>query len=171
MKDEINHPFEGMIEHAEHLRDNKMYDESIRECQSAVNWAVDNGLLKEELQARNILASIYMSKGDVQEMLSQLGTVISTARDNDMKYCDAYTESLFQYACYLTRLQPVPPQLFSTMEELIEVRSSMVDDENDSDLQSYRSMLDALKRVYKRKKSLRKTRRHTYTKIVGKVEE
>lgn len=169
IKDDINHKFEELIGLAKQLFEDGKYEDAITKCLSAAELAERGDLFKEVMQVRNLLASVYRSNDDVSGMACEYFNVICIGRVHGLRYSDEYTEALFHYAVFLTRLQPVPPNLFTTMEELIEVRGMMVDDENDSDLQSYREMLETLRRVYKRKKRLRKVRGYTYTKILGKV--
>lgn len=165
-EDNTGQIFEMTIDHTEHFQNMKMYDDAIKECIAAVEWAVDNNSVIKEMQARNLLASLYWSKEDVPKMISQYDTVINIAREHGLIFSEEYIYALFHFSLFLTRVQPVPLQLFSMMKELIEIRSKMVDDENDRDLQSYQALLDSLNMVYKRKKRLRKVKKYVYTKIV-----
>lgn len=119
------------------------------------------------MRARNLLASLYWSKEELNETLAQYGKVVSIGREHDLRYTDEYVQAIYHAVVILTRIQPPPPAMFSLAKELVEVHSSMVEDENDKDLQDYKMILETLNRVYKRKHRLRKQKEYVYTKIVG----
>ena len=160
--------YERLIVLTEHLRDEKNLDEAITECSAAVKWAIDNNSLTKEMQALNLLASLYWSKNDLNEALAQYGKVAGIGREHDLRYSDEYVHSIYHAVVILTRIQPPPPAMFSLAEELVEVRGKMVDnDGNDKELQDYKMILETLNRVYKRKHRLRRQKEYVYTEIVG----
>lgn len=163
-----NNEYDSLISYSEQLRDEHKIDEAIVECSAAVDWAVRNGELSKEMRARNLLASLYWSKDDFNNVLTHYGEVINIGREHDMKYTNEYIQALLRIVAFLTRIQPPPPQLFSFANELVEVRSRMVDgDENDKELQDYRMIQESLKRTYRRRHHLRKKKEYVYTEIVG----
>lgn len=160
--------YERLVALVEQFRNEKNVDEAITECSAAVKWAINNNSLPKEMQARNLLASLYWSKNDVSEALVQYGKVVGIGREHELRYTDEYVQAIYHTVVILTRIQPPPPAMFSLAEELVEVRGKMVDnDGNDRDLQDYKMILETLKRVYKRKHRLRKQKEYVYTEIVG----
>lgn len=163
-----NHEYKALVSHAEQLQVDGKIDEAIAKCVTAVKWAETNISPKKEMQARNLLASLYWSKNDVSEALVQYGKVVGIGGEHDLRYTDEYVHAIYHTVVILTRIQPPPPAMFSLSEELVEVRGKMVDnDGNDKDLQDYKMILETLKRVYKRKHRLRKQKEYVYTEIVG----
>ena len=162
--------YERLMALAEHLRDEKNVDEAITECSAAVELAINDNSLTKEMQARNLLASLYWSKEELSETLSQYGKVVGIGREHELRYADEYVQAIYHAVVILTRIQPPPPAMFSLAEELVEVRSKMVDnDEYDKDLQDYKMILETLNRVYKRKHRLRRKKDYVYTEIAGIV--
>lgn len=154
---------------AERLRNEGNVDKAIEECIVATEWAVKNNSFEREMQARNLLASLYWSKEALCEALSQYGKVIGIGRKCGIIQNKVYTEALYHTVVILTRIQPPPPQMFLLAEELVKVRSSIANDENDKELQDYKLILDTLKKVYKRRHRLRKPKEYTITIIIGTV--
>ena len=166
--DDNSNRYDDRIRQIEQLRDKNKIDEAIFECSNAVEWALKNGDILKELQARNMLASLYWKKNDLKETLSQYSIVISKSVEHNQRYTDENIHALFHAVVILTRIQPPPPQLFSLANELVEVRSKMVNgDENDKELQEYKMILESLKRTYRRRHHLRKPQKYVYTEIVG----
>lgn len=162
------HEYETLINHAEQLRAEGQVDDAIAECSVAVEYAVKNSLFNKEMQARNLWASLFLSKNDMSEVLVQYGKVVGIGREHELIYTDEYVQALYHAVVILTRIQPPPPAMFSLAEELVEVRSKMVDnDGNDKELQDYKMILETLNRVYKRKHRLRRQKEYVYTEIVG----
>lgn len=153
----IYNEYNELIGHAELLRDGSKIDEAVLVCSAAVEWAVDKGILKKEMQARNLLASLYRLNHDYNEMLVQYDKVISIAREHNLRYTDECTHALVRMVLFLSSVQPTPSLslLFSLADELVEVRGKMVNDENDKELQDYKMIRDTLKRTYKRRHRLR----------------
>lgn len=164
---EIISEYERLMGFARCLRDERNVDKAIVECCAAVESALKNNLFKKEMRARNLLASLYWTTDELNETLAQYGKVVGIGREHDMRYTDEYLHAIYHAVVILSRIQPPPPELFSLAKELVEVRSSMVNDENDKDLQDYKTILETLNRVYKRKHRLRMQKEYEYTKIVG----
>ena len=160
--------YERLMALAEQFRNEKNVDEAITECSAAVKWAINNNSLPKEMQARNLLASFYWSKEELNGTLAQYDKVVGIGREHELRYTDEYVQAIYHAVVILTRIQPPPPAMFSLSEELVEVRGKMVDnDGNDKDLQDYKMILETLKRVYKRKHRLRKQKEYVYTENVG----
>lgn len=160
--------YERLMALVEQFRNEKNVDEAITECSVTVKWAINNNSLPKEMQARNLLASLYWSKEELSETLFQYGKVVGIGREHDLRYTDEYVQAIYHAVVILMRIQPPPPAMLSLAEELVEVRGKMVDnDGNDRDLQDYKMILETLKRVYKRKHRLRKQKEYVYTEIVG----
>lgn len=154
------------------MQDDDKLDEAITKCSSIIEWAKENGSVVEEMKARNVLADIHRCNGDFDEVLPQYSKVLELGRKHNLQFSDEYIHALYHTVVFMTRIQPPPPQMFTLIDELVEVRSQMVDgDENDKDLQDYKKMQEVLKRTYKRKHRLRKQKKYTYTYIVGIVKQ
>lgn len=163
--------YDSSIELAKHLRDKGNIDEAIKEYNRAAEWAVKKESYLLEMQAHNLLASLYWSREDLSETLYQYGKVIGIGRECDIRHTKEYTEAIYHIVVILTRIQPPPPQLFTLAKELVDVRCEMVNDKNDKDFQDYKLILDTLNKVYKRRHRLRKPRKYTFMKIIGVVNE
>ena len=162
--------YELRINEIEQLRIVGRTSEAITECAAAIDRAVKNNSLTEEMKARNVLADIHRCNGVFDEVLPHYSKVIELGRKYNLRFSDEYNHALYHTVVFMTRIQPPPPQMFTLIDELVEVRSQMVDgDENDKDLQDYKKMQEVLKRTYKRKHRLRKQKKYTYTYIVGIV--
>lgn len=110
-----------------------------------------------QMQARNLLADIHRKRGDVNETFSQYGKVIKLGRNHNLQLTDEYVHALYHTVVFLTRIQPSPPQMFTLTDELVEVRSKMVDgDGTDRELQDYKMIQEALRRTYRRRHRLRR---------------
>ena len=152
----------------EQFRNEKRLSEVI----AGIEWAEKNNSLTEEMKARNVLADIHRCNGDFDEVLPHYSKVIELGRKYNLRFSDEYIHALYHTVVFMTRIQPPPPQMFTLLDELVEVRSQMVDgDENDKDLQDYKKMQEVLKRTYKRKHWLRKQKKYKYTYIVGIVKQ
>ncbi|MBO7490643.1 MAG: hypothetical protein J6T88_10230 [Bacteroidales bacterium] len=164
--------YDQLISKAGQFRAKKRIDDAIVECTMAIDWAVKNNSLTEEMKARNVLADIHRCNGDFDEVLPQYSKVLELGRKHNLQFSDEYIHALYHTVVFMTRIQPPPPQMFTLIDELVEVRSQMVDgDENDKDLQDYKKMQEVLKRTYKRKHRLRKQKEYTYNTIVGLVKQ
>lgn len=171
MKFELNIN-EMFIHNVVQMQDDDKLDEAITKCSSIIEWAKENGSVVEEMKARNVLADIHRCNGDFDEVLPQYSKVLELGRKHNLQFSDEYIHALYHTVVFMTRIQPPPPQMFTLIDELVEVRSQMVDgDENDKDLQDYKKMQEVLKRTYKRKHRLRKQKKYTYTYIVGIVKQ
>lgn len=160
--------YDEIIQCVELLKDDGKLDEAILGYSSAIEWANGNRLLKLEMQARNLLADLHRKNGDVDETLSQYGKVIELGREHNLRFTDEYVQALYHTVGVLTHIQPPPPQMFTLADELVAVRSKMVDgDENDIVLQNYKMIQEILKRTYRRKHHLRKTQKAIYTNVVN----
>lgn len=148
------------------------HNEANLEYSLAIKWAKANSSLLMQMKACNVLADIHRCNGDFDEVLPQYSKVLELGRKHNLQFSDEYIHALYHTVVFMTRIQPPPPQMFTLIDELVEVRSQMVDgDENDKDLQDYKKMQEVLKRTYKRKHRLRKQKKYTYTYIVGIVKQ
>lgn len=164
--------YESLAEQIEPFQDLKGVDEAIAECTAAAEWTVDNKTLREEMKARNQLADLHRCRGDFDEVLPHYCKVIELGREHGLQFSEEYVHALYHTVVFMTRIQPPPPQMFTLIDELIEVRSKMVDgDENDKDLHDYKMIQESLKRVYRRKHRLRRQKEYTYNTIVGLVKQ
>lgn len=152
----------------EQFRNEKRLSEVIAD----IEWAEKNNSLTEEMKARNVLADLHRCRGDFDEVLPHYCKVIELGREHGLQFSEEYVHALYHTVVFMTRIQPPPPQMFTLIDELIEVRSKMVDgDENDKDLHDYKMIQESLKRVYRRKHRLRRQKEYTYNTIVGLVKQ
>jgi len=152
MKTEMinNEWLNASVAHITYYWEKKRYRKAISECETAIKLAHEGGLSRKEMELHSLMAMILRERQDDSNAIYHFSVVVYIARNHDLKKTVEYTDALFHLAMLSIKAGFIPPYAFYYVEEAIEVRCAMTDEDHDAKLKSYRNLHILLKRYEKR---------------------
>lgn len=141
--DNVSKEVDVRIAHIVQLREEKKLDEAIVECKEAIEMAEANGLWQQKMRLHNLLGVSYWNKSEVSDALVQFDAVVGIAKEHGMEKSSENAEAHYNAGAMLINAEALYSQVVGLFEKAIEIRRSIVGDEEDDELSKYREILAA----------------------------